>query len=336
MSKKMLKEMINASERKLAVPLMGFPGARITNTSIKQNLFNPRLQATSLEMLTREIDPDVVFPMMDLSIEAGALGLPVRFPLHESPSIEEHPVSTTEDLEPLRNIDILTDARGWGALETIRLLKYKIDKPLCAYVAGPFTLTGLLMGANDICMALLDDPVGTSEVIEFSLRIVTRYAKALENVGADMICVLEPTAMMLSPDDFKRFSGDYLARLSNALKSSVILHICGNTTHLIKEMCATGVQALSLDHAIDLPDVMSDIPDDIVVMGNIDPSGIMLRGSEEQVENVSLALLKKMDAYDNFILSTGCDLPPDTPIENIKAFMNMSFAQEITHKFKVS
>jgi uroporphyrinogen decarboxylase len=32
-------------------------------------------------------------------------------------------------------------------------------------------------------------------------------------------------------------------------------------------------------------------------------------------------LMRKMKPYKNFILSTGCDIPPQTPIENLKAFM---------------
>jgi uroporphyrinogen decarboxylase len=31
-----------------------------------------------------------------------------------------------------------------------------------------------------------------------------------------------------------------------------------------------------------------------------------------------------MSGADNFILSTGCDLPMDTPMENIDAFMKVA------------
>ena len=61
-------------------------------------------------------------------------------------------------------------------------------------------------------------------------------------------------------------------------------------------------------------------PADLPVMGNIDPVGIMRQASPEQVYASVSELLDKTSSYGNFILSTGCDVPPRTPFENIKAF----------------
>jgi uroporphyrinogen decarboxylase len=55
-------------------------------------------------------------------------------------------------------------------------------------------------------------------------------------------------------------------------------------------------------------------------MGNIDPVGIMQQGTAEEVSNAVTALLEETKSYPNFILSTGCDVPPNTPVCNIEAF----------------
>jgi uroporphyrinogen decarboxylase len=47
----------------------------------------------------------------------------------------------------------------------------------------------------------------------------------------------------------------------------------------------------------------------------------MLQGSPEKVYENTLDLRRKMKGHKNFILSTGCDLPPETPFENIEAFV---------------
>jgi uroporphyrinogen decarboxylase len=55
-------------------------------------------------------------------------------------------------------------------------------------------------------------------------------------------------------------------------------------------------------------------------MGNIDPAGVLRMGTPEKVREETLALLDRCAKYPNFVLSSGCDMPPMTPWENIDAF----------------
>ena len=43
-------------------------------------------------------------------------------------------------------------------------------------------------------------------------------------------------------------------------------------------------------------------------------------GTPELVREATTALLEKCSTYPNFVLSSGCDMPPKTPWENINAF----------------
>jgi uroporphyrinogen decarboxylase len=303
------------------VPLAGYPGARFTESTIKQNMFNAELQARSLYKLIEYTRPDAAFIMMDLSVEAGALGLPVRFPLTESATVEWHPVKAISDLEQYKVVDPLYDGRVWVFLETLRLLKQKIKLPLGAYVSGPFTLAGLMMGANAIALATIDIPDVVKATVNFCEKVVIDYAKSLQAAGADMICILDPTAMMLSPRAYWEFSGKSIQNLVRHLDTRTILHICGNTEHLAKLMSQTGAHALSLDSLVDLPKVAKMIPDDVVLIGNVDPVGTMLQGDRQKVRRDTTALMETMRPFDNFIVSTGCDLPTETPLENILEFV---------------
>ena len=56
-------------------------------------------------------------------------------------------------------------------------------------------------------------------------------------------------------------------------------------------------------------------------MRNVNPTGVLLKGKPQDVESEVSDLLKRMSSYPNFVLSTGCDLPQETPLENIHAFM---------------
>lgn len=312
-----LIDMVTQSPRRLVVPLAGFPAVQLTKSTMKQNEFNAELQARSLYKLVERTRPDAVFTMMDLSVEAGSLGLPVRFPLDESATVERHPVKVIEDLEQFKVIEPIYDGRIWVFLETVRLLKQKLDIPVGAYVIGPFTLAGLMMGANDIAIATMESPEVVHAAVTLAEQVVIDYAKALQQAGADMIAILEPTGVILSPDQFWEFSGRSVANIVRHLDTRTILHICGNTMHLVERMCQTGVQGLSLDSVVDFPATAARIPSDVVLIGNLNPVATMLQGTVQKVRQESNALLEAMEPYPNFIMSTGCDLPAETPLENI-------------------
>jgi uroporphyrinogen decarboxylase len=169
-------------------------------------------------------------------------------------------------------------------------------------------------------MASYDDGQSVREITSFCEGVIKSYSQALEAAGADAICILDPTAVMLSPATFAEFAGDYVKPLVDELNVPVILHICGNTTHLIEPMIDTGVHGLSLDMDVNLAEIMQSVPENVVVMGNIDSKSLMPVGTPEEVAEATENLMEATTAFANFIPSTGCDLPPETPLENMIAF----------------
>ncbi len=305
----------------LVVPLMGYPGAQLTQSRLRDNLFESALHTRSILALHEAHQPDMVFPMMDLAVEAAALGLHVDFPDNESPTVTEHPVHKLEDLNRFKSIDVLANPRLVSFLETLTNLRHEIDTPVATYVTGPFTLAGLLMGATQIAEATIEQPELTLEVIALATHVITEYAAACVEAGAQLVAYLEPTAVMLSPRSFQTFSGAFVEQIDRQLDAPGVLHICGDTTHLIPHMCKTGVQGLSLDSVVKFGTAIQLMPEDVILIGNIDPVSVMAYGEESAVRTSVQNLLDEMQGIRNFLLSTGCDLPMDTPQANIAAFM---------------
>jgi uroporphyrinogen decarboxylase len=316
-----LIDLVRQSPRRLAVPLMGYPGTQLTRSTIRQNGFNSELHYRSIYKLAERFHPDAIFPMMDLSVEAGAIGLQIRYPLEESATVEFHPVRTVADLDQYRVLDPLYDARLRSYVETTEMLARGLPDTLNgAYVIGPFTLAGLMIGATEIAVATLEEPDLVLATLNLCEEIIGRSAKELIGAGARLVAILEPTATFLSPDAFRRFSGGHVRRILERLHAMCVLHICGNTTHLVEAMSETGAQGLSLDGVVDLAAVARRVPGDVVLIGNVDPVRVMLNETPAGVRAAVEALLASMRPYPNFILSTGCDLPQETPLENIAAF----------------
>ena len=73
-----------------------------------------------------------------------------------------------------------------------------------------------------------------------------------------------------------------------------------------------------------MKEMLDKFPSDVLVMGNVDPAGVLRMGDVEKVREETLGLLEKCARYPNFLLSSGCDMPPMTPWENIDAFFAAS------------
>ena len=69
-----------------------------------------------------------------------------------------------------------------------------------------------------------------------------------------------------------------------------------------------------------MADMMPLIPEDKIAMGNVDPSSKFRNGTVEDVKEATRKLMEKCSSYKNFVPSSGCDIPPMTPWENIQAF----------------
>ncbi|MGC9467949.1 MAG: uroporphyrinogen decarboxylase family protein [Anaerolineae bacterium] len=315
---------VRTSPSPLVMPLVGQPAVKLTGSSLWQNESNAELQYRTIKALYEYSQPDSVFTMMDLAVEAGALGLPLRFPLNEPPTVEAVLVKRREDIERLHVVDVRFDGRVHTYVQTMHRLAADADIPVPkgAYVAGPFSLAGLMMGATEIAMATLTDPDLVHEAVAFATSVVASYAQMLHAAGADMIVILEPSAVFLSPKAFATFSGAYVRRLVASLETDWLLHVCGDSTHLIRGMCETGVRGLSLDADVDLPSIAQEVPEDVLLVGNLHPVHVVAHGTPETVRAATTTLLDEMREVPNFVLSTGCDVPYEAPLENVKALVD--------------
>ncbi len=316
------------NRQRLVAPLVGMPGLKMINSTIKLGQQNYRVHQSALAALIHRFGPDMIFPLMDLSVEANAIGRYTLFPIDDTATVP-HVAFHLDHVDMLPKIDIAADTRALGYAKVVELLQNSTDDTIFkgAYVTGPYTLAALILGAQEAAQSIILEPKGLHALTEYCMKIINDYARLLMDHGAEIICVLEPSASMLGPDHFQEFSGNYVKELADLCRRKGVVsvyHVCGNTMHLIGNMVKSGVNGLSLDSpdsGMDLPKIMPKVPKDVLVMGNLNPVGKILTGSPVEVAAEVSELLKSVDSYPNFILSTGCDLPKNTPEKNIKAFM---------------
>jgi uroporphyrinogen decarboxylase len=160
-------------------------------------------------------------------------------------------------------------------------------------------------------------------VLEKCTVFLTDYVKAFRSAGADGVIMAEPVAGLLSPPALATFSSAYVKIISDALADfsfAIILHNCGANPHHLEAILESGVKAFHFGAPMDMVEALEQIPSDVVLCGNLDPSGVFCRLPPGEVTARTESLLKATAAHRNFVLSSGCDLPPNAPLASLDAF----------------
>jgi len=157
-------------------------------------------------------------------------------------------------------------------------------------------------------------------------KCIPDIASALREAGANGLLMAEPAAGLLSPALIAEFSTPYVRKVIRAIENesfAVIYHNCGNNTiQLIDSILETGAGAFHFGNAIDLAEMLKLVPPEYTVMGNVDPAGAFCHGTPESIRAATLGLLEKCAGHKNFVISSGCDIPPGAPVANVDAFFN--------------
>ena len=122
----------------------------------------------------------------------------------------------------------------------------------------------------------------------------------------------------------REFSTPYAKKIVEAVQRedfALVYHNCGSTVvYGAEEIASVGAAAYHFGNAVDLAAMLEKMPKAVPVLGNVDPSGVLRHGTPDIVRAETLKVLEACGGYENFVLSTGCDVPPTTPWENIDAF----------------
>lgn len=316
-------ESIIASETRKAFPLMPAAGLTLTGIRITDIVGDGSKQAECLIALAARYRSAAAISFMDLSVEAEAFGSEIVMLGDELPTVQGKIVANPEEARALRVPEV---GRGRTAeyLKAARLAAERInDRPVFGCHIGPFSLAGRLCGMTEALMNIHMNPDSLHQVLRKCTEFLIAYAKAFRDAGVDGIVMAEPAAGLISPAQCDAFSSAYVAEFVEKVQDRsfmVILHNCGSSPRHVPSMVSTGALGLHFGNAVDMAKVMPQMPEDRLGLGNIDPSGVFRGGTIETVREETAGLLQKTEGFRNFIISSGCDIPSGTPLENIDAF----------------
>ncbi len=273
---------------------------------------------------------DIVYIFSTTSTVAEAMGTTMYFPEDDAPQFLKPAVTTRSDVKKLRPANPKKDGRLPVYLEaTERCVEAIGNEVFMVPVFGaPFTTAAALRGTDDFIRDLYRDPEFVHDLLKVATESCLNLIDAFVAAGGVPIAV-DPiaTGSLISEKHFREFALPYLTQVYARVKSHSlpgVLHICGKTRRVISAMADSGANILSLDD-IDLEEAKRLVGTRVCLMGNIKPAEVMLKGTPETVEAEAKECIRK--AYDNpggFILASGCEIPINTPAENIFAMMDAS------------
>lgn len=267
---------------------------------------------------------DLLSAISDPMREAGGFGAGVLLP---EDGVPYSPAPLVDDLYAAESLLKNYDPRAfWRTEDRLRAVswfrKAAPDYAVGGWVEGAFAECCDLRGLDNF---LADTACEEPEALHAMLRITADQAVrfALEQVreGADIIGIGDAAASLISPEAYREFALPYQKQIVEAVHRAgarTKLHICGNTSRVLPLMLETGTDILDLDWMVDLGrarELLGDRP--TILCGNYDPVAVLLQGSPEQVRRAVLSCLDLCP--DRYISSAGCEVPRDTPPENLLA-----------------
>lgn len=323
--KKWLDDMIGQKKKK-PLPILSFPSVSLLGMSVRELISDSTAQARGMSMTAQRCDTAASVSLMDLSVEAECFGASVRFSDGEVPTIVGRLVHDEDEADALAVPQVGT-ARSGLYIDAVRQAVGMItDRPVLAGMIGPFSLAARLLDVTEIMMDCYDEPDMVHTVLEKCTEFLINYARAYKEAGANGIMLAEPVSGLLSPSLEEEFSSPYVRQIAEAVQDDsfvLIYHNCGgNTPAMTESILSTGAAAYHFGNAVDMREMLAKFPEDTVVMGNVDPAAVLRLGTPVNVREETLRIMGECSAYPNFVVSSGCDMPPMTPWENIDAFFS--------------
>ncbi|MDR3234706.1 MAG: uroporphyrinogen decarboxylase family protein [Planctomycetaceae bacterium] len=274
---------------------------------------------------------DYVSSISDPAREAADAGAFVHFFDDQPPAVDEGQ-SLLVDKERLKTLDIpdpmRESSRMFDRIQADRFFAEKVKGELFieGWVEGPCAEAADLRGINRLMLDFIDDPVFVRQLFEWTTELSARFAVAQIQAGCDIIGVGDAAASLVGPKIYRNFVLPYEKQLVDRIHAAggrARLHICGNINRILPDAGSLGCDMMDIDSMVPLEKARKECRPLQVLSGNLDPVKVLRSGTPLQIESV-LEECYRQASQTNYIIAAGCEVPRDTPAENVEAMRHFA------------
>ncbi len=269
------------------------------------------------------VDAAIIFS--DILVIPEAMGMILTIDEGRGPRLE-NPIATANDIERLIIPDP-TDKLKY-VLDAVSLTKKMLNArvPLIGFAGSPWTLFAYMVegnGTKDFKKAktlLFSEPKLAHKLLEKIADAVAEYLCAKIEAGADAVQIFDTWGGMLSYDDFREFSLQYIHFIIQKVKAKfhnvpIILFSKGTGTWL-DDQTKTHCDVIGIDWTMDVAIARYLVGGRTALQGNLDP--LILLSTQEKIVDEAKTILDKFGEGDGHIFNLGHGILPETPVENAK------------------
>jgi MtaA/CmuA family methyltransferase len=284
-----------------------------------------RVLAAAQLRTAEEFDFDHVSAIAETR-EAPDCGAIVEYFDDQPPSIVEAQalLADKKTLARLKVPDPLGGGRMHDRVKGLALLKQRVghDKIVEGWMEGPCGGAADLRGINTLMVDFYDDPVFVRDLFDYVFEVGMRFARAQVEAGADVIGIGDPAASLVGPKIYQEFVWPYEKKMVeglHALGARARLHVCGNTRRILEGMGRLGCDFVDVDSLASLAEARAHMGPRQVLLGNLDPVRDLRAGTPPSVYSAVAECHRQAGPF--FIVGAGCEVPRDTPAENVRAMV---------------
>lgn len=325
------------------VPFSGVHAGKLAGYNAEEVLKEEDKLVESVLAVNKLYAPDGLPIIFDLQIEAEILGCELLWSTRNPPSVSTHPLEAEKTIPCTCKIPTPESGRIPMILSAMKRIKAEIGDGTALYglICGPFTLASHLRGTS-LFRDMGKDPDYARALMDFCAQVSMAMADMYIDAGMDVIAVVDPLISQVSPRHIKAVLFDSFKSVFDYIREKNVFSsffVCGNATKQIELMCQTGPDSISIDENVDLPSA-KEISDkyNVTIGGNIPLTTIMLHGSQQDNMKCVIDLIDSVD-HHNLIISPGCDMPYQTPIENTvacaQAVKNPESTRELIKNYEI-
>jgi len=272
-------------------------------------------------------DTDMVGLISDPYRETAAFGAKISFPAEEVPKCEKIIVNSIEDVKRLKNPDIYKNPRTLDRIKGAELFQKELkgEVPVIGWIEGPLAEACDLCGVSNMLTQLVIDPYFSNSLMDKCMVTAKDFAKAQIHAGCDIIGMGDAICSQIDLETYNIYLKERHHEIMNFIHekgAKIKLHICGDITHLLPSLADLPIDILDLDYMVDLQTAYEILGPDIIRCGNINPVYIMDKTAQE-IESSCKEIVNR-EKGRKFILSGGCEICVNTPVENLQAMRSAS------------
>ncbi|MDX1296313.1 MAG: uroporphyrinogen decarboxylase family protein, partial [Sulfurimonadaceae bacterium] len=275
----------------------------------------------------RHYDYDAVFAIFDACVETEAAGSTIEFRDDIYPAVTDFVIKPDTDPEKLKLPDPEQDGRMPELLKCVSTLRKKVGEKtlVIGTTIGPTTVLTQLMGMQQALFLAIDEPERFEKMFNYAEALVRRFGEAQLKAGAHLVLTFDPTASqtVVPPQFYREFILPRHARLFKAYKEAGAIanwiHSAGRIHDILPFYKQTGVEVANFDFEVDAKTAAERVGN-ICLDGNIKPLSFVY-DNPQSIRVQSLELLRFFKERGGFILSSGCEIPPEAKPENITAMV---------------